>query len=105
MDAATQVALLAQLQLEVQTLQAAVAVPPVALPFAPVFTLAPALASAATYLDLTSASATKHFKGATGHLDQGPFDFPDPPTFKSSLTSSHSRNLKCGAGTLSLLRL
>jgi hypothetical protein len=78
MDAAAQVALLTQLQLEVQTLQAAAAVPPVAPPFAPVFTLAPALASAATYLGLTSASGTKHFKGATGHLNQRPFDFADP---------------------------
>ena len=86
MDAATQ-AILAQLQAEVQTLQAAAtaatataaAAPPVGPPMPPVFTLAPALANTATtYLDLTSAAGAKHFKGATEPLSAQPFDFADP---------------------------
>jgi hypothetical protein len=85
MDPADQALLLTQLQGQVQTLQAAAAAtaaavaaagepPPQA---APVFTLAPALASTAPFIDLTSASGAKHFKGATEPLNQNPFDFSD----------------------------
>jgi hypothetical protein len=94
MDPAAQAALLTQLQAEVQTLQAAATVaaaataaaaaaappagPPVP-PTPPVFTLAPALATTAvTYLDLTSSTGAKHFKGATEPLSVQPFDFADP---------------------------
>ena len=82
MDAAAQATLLLQLQNEVQTLQAAAtaavaaAGPAHGLP-APVFTLAPALANTATFLDLTSSSGAKHFKGATEPLNTQPFDFSD----------------------------
>jgi hypothetical protein len=41
------------------------------------FTLAPALANTAVYLDLTSVSGTKHFKGATKPLNKQLFDFTD----------------------------
>jgi hypothetical protein len=85
MDPAAQAALLVQLQAEVQNLQAAAAAaaaaeePPAGPPPAPaVFTLAPALANTAAYLDLTSSSGTKHFKGATEPLNAKPFDFADP---------------------------
>jgi hypothetical protein len=86
MDAAAQTALLTQLQGEVQTLQAAAAAAAAnnaaaglaqAPPAAPVFTLAPALANTAVFLDLTSVSGTKHFKGATEPLNKQPFDFSD----------------------------
>jgi hypothetical protein len=86
MDAAAQTALLTQLQGEVQTLQAAAAAAAAtnaaaglaqAPPAAPVFTLAPALANTAVFLDLTSVSGTKHFKGATEPLNKQPFDFTD----------------------------
>jgi hypothetical protein len=43
----------------------------------PVFTLAPALANTATFLDLTSSSGAKHFKGAIESLNSHPFDFED----------------------------
>lgn len=46
-------------------------------PPAPVFTLAPALANNAAFLDLTSSSGAKHFKGATEALKSQPFDFSD----------------------------
>jgi hypothetical protein len=84
MDPAIQ-AVLTQLQTEVLTLQAsaaaaaAAAVPlPTGPPAPPVFTLAPALANNATYLDLTSSTGAKHFKGATEPLSAQPFDFTDP---------------------------
>jgi hypothetical protein len=47
-------------------------------PAPPVFTLAPALANTATYLDLTSSSEARHFKGATKPLNAQPFNFADP---------------------------
>jgi hypothetical protein len=47
-------------------------------PPAPVFTLAPAVANTAAYIDLTSTSGGKHFKGATEALNSQPFDFTDP---------------------------
>ena len=90
MDPAEQAALLLQLQTEVQTLQAAAtaaaaaatataAGAPLGAPTAPpVFTLAPALANNAIYLDLTTANGAKHFKGATEPLNSQPFDFADP---------------------------
>jgi hypothetical protein len=84
MDPAIQ-AVLTQLENEVLTLQAsataaaAAAVPlPMGPPTPPVFTLAPALANPATYLDLTTSTGAKHFKGATGPLSTQPFDFADP---------------------------
>jgi hypothetical protein len=82
MDAAAQAALLTQLQGKGQTLQAAAAPAAAAGPAhdplaAPMFTLAPALANTAMYLDLTSVSGTKHFKGATKPLNKQPFDFTD----------------------------
>jgi hypothetical protein len=81
MDPAAQATLLTQLQAEVQTLQAAAAaVAAAGVPaqqVAPVFTLAPALASTALFIDLTSASGDKHFKGATEPLNENPFDFSD----------------------------
>jgi hypothetical protein len=43
----------------------------------PVFALAPALANSATFIDVTSMSGTKHFKGATAPLNKQPFDFAD----------------------------
>ena len=85
MDPAVQV-VLDQLQAEVQTLQAAAAAAAAtnaaaglaqAPPAAPVFTLAPALVNTAVFLDLTSVSGTKHFKGATEPLNKQPFDFTD----------------------------
>jgi hypothetical protein len=83
MDAATQ-ALLAQLQAEVLVLQTAAATAaaataataPAPVPV-PVFALAPALANTATFIDVTSTSGTKHFKGATEPLNKQPFDFAD----------------------------
>jgi hypothetical protein len=86
---AEQEELIQQLQAQVQALEdAAVAaaaaaagpappggVPPVP---PPVFTLAPALANTAAFLDLTSTSGAKHFKGATEPLTAKPFDFSDP---------------------------
>jgi hypothetical protein len=85
MDPAVQV-VLDQLQAEVQNLQAAAAAaavtaaaPPLGPPAPPAFTLAPALANTATtYLDLTSSTGAKHFKGATEPLSAQPFDFADP---------------------------
>jgi hypothetical protein len=89
MDPAVQATLILQLQTEVQNLQAAAAasaaaaavaaVPPAGPPTPPVFTLAPALANTAiTYIDLTSSTGAKHFKGATKPLSTQPFDFADP---------------------------
>jgi hypothetical protein len=85
MDAAAQAALLTQLQAEVQNLQAAAATAAAANaaaaanpPTVPVFTLAPALANTATFLDLTSTSGSKHFKGATESLNTQAFGFDDP---------------------------
>ena len=52
---------------------AAAAMPPPA----PVFTLAPALANTAAFLDLASSDGAKHFKGATEALNSHPFDFED----------------------------
>jgi hypothetical protein len=43
----------------------------------PIFTLAPALANIGIFLDLTSVSGSKHFKGATEPLKAQPFDFVD----------------------------
>jgi hypothetical protein len=84
MDPAMQ-ATIAQLQAEVQALQTAAAAAAAAnaaavanAPAAPVFTLAPALANTATFLDLTSTSGSKHFKGATEALNTQPFAFDDP---------------------------
>jgi hypothetical protein len=84
MDAATQV-LLSQLQAKILALQsdaaaaaaatAAVTANPVQVP---VFTLAPALANTATFLDLTSTSGSKHFKGATEASNTQPFGFDNP---------------------------
>jgi hypothetical protein len=54
---------------------AAPAPPPVA---TPVFTLTPALANTATFLDLTTTSGSKHFKGATESLNAQAFGFEDP---------------------------
>jgi hypothetical protein len=53
-------------------------VPGGAPPAPPVFTLAPALANTAAFLDLTSTSGAKHFKGATESLTAQPFEFADP---------------------------
>jgi hypothetical protein len=90
MEPADQTELLARLQAQVQCLQeaataaaaAAVAVadevPPLVPRTPPVFTLAPALANNANFIDLTSASGTKHFKGATEPLNAQPFNFADP---------------------------
>jgi hypothetical protein len=75
--AAAQAALIQQLQSEVQTLQHAANTAPAAL-HPPVFTLAPALAHTAAFLDLTSPSGTKHFKGATESLTKEPFGFVNP---------------------------
>jgi hypothetical protein len=89
MDATAQATLLIQLQAKIQTLwtnapAAATAAaapahpgPPQGPQAAPVFTLAPALANTAVFLDLTSTSGAKHFKGATEPLNQQPFDFAD----------------------------
>jgi hypothetical protein len=84
MDPAMQ-ATIAQLQAEVQALQTAAAAAAAAnaaavanAPAALVFTLAPALANTATFLDLTSTSGSKHFKGATEALNTQPFAFDDP---------------------------
>jgi hypothetical protein len=71
-------------QTEILTLQNAAAVaaagaaPALGVPMLPVFTLAPALANTAAFLDLTSASGTKHFKGATEPLSLQLFNFEDP---------------------------
>jgi hypothetical protein len=43
----------------------------------PVFTLAPALANTAAFLDLTTSSGAKHFKGAIESLNSHPFNFED----------------------------
>jgi hypothetical protein len=84
MDAATQ-ALLTQLQVEVLALQTDAVAAAVATATAaanpvqvPVFTLAPALANTTTFLDLTSMSGSKHFKGATEALNTQAFGFNDP---------------------------
>jgi hypothetical protein len=81
MDPAMQ-ATIAQLRAEVQALQtaataAAAAAAPAPVPV-PVFTLAPALASTAAFVDLTSTSGSKHFKGATESLNTQAFGFDDP---------------------------
>jgi hypothetical protein len=91
MDPAAQ-AILAQPQAEVQTLQAsaaaaaaasATAAPPAGPLTSPVFTLAPALANTVTtYLDLTSSTGAKHFKGATEPLSTQSFDFSDAAGLK-----------------------
>jgi hypothetical protein len=88
MDPAAQ-AILAQPQAEVQTLQASAAAasvttaPPAGPLTSPVFTLAPALANAVTtYLDLTSSTGAKHFKGATKPLSTQSFDFSDAADLK-----------------------
>jgi hypothetical protein len=44
----------------------------------PVFTLAPALANTATFVDLTTTSGSKHFKGVTESLNTQAFGFDDP---------------------------
>jgi hypothetical protein len=94
MDPATQAALLTQLQAQVQTLQADAAVAADAATAAvaaaataaaanapvlavPVFTLAPALANTATFVDLMTTSGSKHFKGATEPLNAQAFGFED----------------------------
>ena len=69
------------LELENAAATAAAAAQPLrgANPAPPVFTLAPALANtAAAYIDLTSPSGAKHFKGAIEPLSSTPFDFGDP---------------------------
>jgi hypothetical protein len=48
-----------------------------AAPTPAVFTLAPALANTAAFLDLTTSSGAKHFKGAIESLNSHPFDFED----------------------------
>jgi hypothetical protein len=80
---AEQDALITQLQGQIQALEdaaaaAAVLPPGGAPPATPVFTLAPALANKSAYLDLTSTSGAKHFKGATEALIAQTFDFADP---------------------------
>jgi hypothetical protein len=97
MDTDDQAARIAELQGEIENLQIAAAASTAAVattaaanaaalaaagpangpPAAPVFTLAPALASTAVFLDLASVSGTKHFKGATEPLNKQPFDFAD----------------------------
>jgi hypothetical protein len=47
-------------------------------PTIPVFTLAPALANNAAFIDLTSANGSKHFNKATEALTKEPFNFADP---------------------------
>jgi hypothetical protein len=85
MDAAAQATLLAQLQTEVQNLQdaaataaAAAAEAPPAAGEPPVFTLAPALANTAAFIDLTTSNGIKHFNKATEPLTKEPFNFADP---------------------------
>jgi hypothetical protein len=98
MDAAAQAVLLTQLQAQVQTLQTAEAAnaaanaanPPV--PVAPVFTLAPALANTATFLDLTSTSGSKHFKGATEPLNAQAFGFDDAADLQVFLDLQYTGN-------------
>jgi hypothetical protein len=85
MEPADQTELLAQLQALQDAAAAAAAavaaadeVPPPLVPRPPpVFTLAPALANTANYIDLTSTSGTKHFKGAAEPLNAHPFNFAD----------------------------
>jgi hypothetical protein len=77
MDPAMQ-ATINQLQAEVQALQTAAAANAPALVPVPVFTLAPALANTAAFIDLTSTSGSKHFKGATESLNTQAFGFDDP---------------------------
>ena len=55
----------------------AVTAPPGGAPPVAVFTLAPALANTAPFLDLTSSNGAKHFKAATEALNAKPFDFAD----------------------------
>jgi hypothetical protein len=91
MDAAAQAALLTQLQAQVLTLEtdaanaalaaaaaAAAGQAPAQPVTVPVFTLAPALANTAAFLDLTTTSGAKHFKGATESLNSQAFGFEDP---------------------------
>ena len=76
---------IAQLRDEVAMLQAAAAVAAAAplpagapAPVLPVFTLAPALADTAMFIDLSTSGGTKHFKSAIEPLTSQPFDFADP---------------------------
>jgi hypothetical protein len=82
MEANQDAELFQNLQDQVQILEAAAVaaeVPPGGAPPAlPVFTLAPVLANTAAYLDLTSISGAKHFKGATKPSTAHPFEFTDP---------------------------
>ena len=83
-----QAQVIAALQNEVAALQAAAvaaaaaALPPPAgappAPLLPVFTLSPALANVAAFIDLSSAGGAKHFKGAIEPLTSEPFDFASP---------------------------
>jgi hypothetical protein len=63
---------------EVEAAEAAHGLPVPGAPHAPVFTLAPALANTASFIDLASANGIKYFKGATEPLSKTPFDFVDP---------------------------
>jgi hypothetical protein len=88
-DAAAQAMLLTQLQTEVQNLQdvaaAAAAAAAAEAPPAPaagdppvLFTLAPALANTAAFVDLTTSNGIKHFNRATEPLTKETFNFADP---------------------------
>jgi hypothetical protein len=65
-------------------------------PPAPAFTLAPALANTATYLDLTTSNGAKHFKSATEPLGPQPFDFTDDSDLQVFLNLVLTRAQVCG---------
>jgi hypothetical protein len=107
-QAATVATQVAVQQANATTVQQGAAVPPgpaavpqgaAGVPPGPVFTLAPALANTATFLDLTTSSGAKHFKGAIGSLNSHPFDFEDGADLQVFL---FLRSPKSGAGTTSL---
>jgi hypothetical protein len=58
----------------------------------PVFTLAPALANTAAFLDLTTPNGVKHFRGATEALNSEAFDFEDDSDLQVFLDLLHTKS-------------
>jgi hypothetical protein len=58
-----------------------------------VFTLAPALANTAVFLDLTSTTGAKHLKGTSEPLNQQPFDFADSSSDLQSLLGPRPKEI------------
>ena len=61
-------------------------------PGGPVFTLTPAMANTAAFLDLTTPNGAKHFRGATEALNAQAFDFEDDSDLPVFLDLLHTKS-------------